>query len=645
MPTTRPEGSSTRRQGRRRSLGTTDKQCFPIRVFSDREAADERRKRADEQHERRRASAKGGQQRWTGKPPPALSFGPWEKATAVVAEQSRKLRRRALLELTETASLLARDFGHRCPDCGTAGEWDSLALTVECRSKSCKENRRAAGLDDSTEEHRHERGAVVCPKCSPLAASRRHVCPDCGEWSTYEREQRAAICPRCGQLLARVLSFSRVPRVSQCGRESASGPVVLEVVEHARGGARARASVRRCNSGWRCPHCAQIAQKRSAREVHACVLGYLGARPGHRAYLVTLTLAHNNGHELEDLRRGVTGAFRRLLQGREAKLFRRRFGAEAYVRALEVTHGANGWHPHVHALIFVRRELKPKRLERLRRWYAARWCDALAEQGYQASDEIGVRVDAADKAGRYLTKMGLLDLTAELAMGGAKTGRCSECGKHQATHWSNGRRFCDDCGAQVNRTPWQILSDWHEHKTPRDRRLWLTYYREIAGARRLTWSRWPDEHGRPVRLRERYIPKQELLALGRVSHRIAVDPTAWRSLPAAARASALDACELGDIHALEAAVGIDNVLPAPVKFDPNDQPLDPRDIERRAAGKLTFDERRELHMALPEDPAARHHAPRPIIVPKQTRPTNGTLAFGTTSPPTDTRRDCGPPVH
>src|SRR5687767_8165815 len=55
-----------------------------------------------------------------------------ELAESVHKESTRRVRRRERWRLSETARKVAREEGHRCPDCGSQGAWDPGAAAVVC---------------------------------------------------------------------------------------------------------------------------------------------------------------------------------------------------------------------------------------------------------------------------------------------------------------------------------------------------------------------------------------------------------------------------------------------------------------------------------------------------------------------------------
>jgi hypothetical protein len=93
---------------------------------------------------------------------------------------------------------------------------------------------------------------------------------------------------------------------------------------------------------------------------------------GWQPWLLTLTLRHTAACRLSDLF-GVLGkAWGRLTSGREWAAVKRQ-GVE-YIRGYDITHGGNGWHPHIHAVfLFAPGVSDPAATARrlLDRWIAA----------------------------------------------------------------------------------------------------------------------------------------------------------------------------------------------------------------------------------------------------------------------------------
>ena len=105
-----------------------------------------------------------------------------------------------------------------------------------------------------------------------------------------------------------------------------------------------------CAMPWTCPVCATKISERRRNEVakaikQAEVLGL-------QVFLLTLTVPHGLGDDVNEILDKMMSAWKRLWQGRQGMELRNALGLFGHIRALEVTHGENGFHPHFHALLF-----------------------------------------------------------------------------------------------------------------------------------------------------------------------------------------------------------------------------------------------------------------------------------------------------
>jgi len=249
-------------------------------------------------------------------------------------------------------------------------------------------------------------------------------------------------------------------------------------------------SIKRCASVWSCPTCsARICWSRG-QELQELIDAHVEG--GGDVLFVTATLPHHSGHSLFQSAEAVTDAWSYLKAGAPWRRWAERIGYMGAVTAKEPTHGANGWHPHVHALFFISGSIDDRTMEEFDVWLTDRWArkieafqDAPLEQGPNGPrlarrnltekpreddpdplfgrphPRIGIRVVKGEKAGRYVAKMGL--------------GR-------EAT------RMDVKSGRDGNRTPLQILKDYAEHGDPHDAALWVEYCRVMKGRRHLVWS-------------------------------------------------------------------------------------------------------------------------------------------------------------
>lgn len=435
-----------------------------------------------------------------------------------------------------------KNEGDRCPDCRIRGRWDPLVARVR------KIRVKSSGWK------------LIVPL------------PD-----------GAVVCPGCGQVLGR----SRVPRGSRCGRSPVRRGEPVRFVETGQlpsGDARVSVTgLLHCNSPWTCPWCARTQQVRDAVTLHACNLGFRDNHPGGCVYMLTLTARHHAGVNLRGLRRALTKAYQRSQMGERVKRMRKRFSILSMLRRMEVNTGRSGWHPHIHALLFCDRKLSREELESLREWWFVAFGEAVTRQGFERpTKRDGIKITVADKQGQYLAKMGLLEVAGDQD----KIGRCPTCSRYSGATWRDGARHCNDCGTETSRTMWQVLEDIREHNHPTDRRLFMTFVREIRGARRLTYSRWRGG----CDLKKLYVAAEQAPLPFATNEIVAFSNDKWRELTPDQRATLYEACEMRQPYGIEAVLG-DSMPPVKRKiWDDHDPP--PVDNTR-----LTLEERTELAMA------------------------------------------------
>lgn len=193
-----------------------------------------------------------------------------------------------------------------------------------------------------------------------------------------------------------------------------------------------------CGNATACPLCAARVRSARATELGEQLTAWADHHGGIRSVsLVTLTVAHARADSLGELMRGLARAWnrfstkvrRRHKGGREGSLAER-FGLVHTVRSTEVTHGANGWHPHLHFAWLWESPKDPAELLELKKLLAPIWADCVAAtMGEQHRPAFKWGVDFVAPAGatqlekvaEYLLKLGL-----EIADPLTKKGRRAE---------------------------------------------------------------------------------------------------------------------------------------------------------------------------------------------------------------------------
>lgn len=174
--------------------------------------------------------------------------------------------------------------------------------------------------------------------------------------------------------------------------------------------------VRTCAALWTCAHCAAKISERRRVELVAALEA--AKRLGLHVKLLTLTIPHGIGDDVKVIVQKLMGAWKRTTNGRAAKELRELLGLKGTIRAFEVTYGANGFHPHLHVLLFLD---KPWSNSSVHAAFSPLWQNACRLAGLPIpSDAHGCRVDDGSKAAAYASKWGL---ESEMTKGHIKRGK------------------------------------------------------------------------------------------------------------------------------------------------------------------------------------------------------------------------------
>lgn len=214
-----------------------------------------------------------------------------------------------------------------------------------------------------------------------------------------------------------------------------------------------------CARLWTCPVCAaKISERRRVELVQALDTA---SRQGLQVKLLTLTVPHGIGDDVKALLSAIKNAWRRTSTGRAGKALRKLLGVSGTVRALEVTYGQNGFHPHLHVLLFLEKQASNDAVQCL---FGPLWQDACTKAGLpRPSDAHGCRVDDGSKAATYASKWGL---ESEMTKSHSKRGKAG------------------------GMTPWDFLRAMlaDEDDAAKCRALFRIYAEAFHGERQLHWS-------------------------------------------------------------------------------------------------------------------------------------------------------------
>lgn len=276
-------------------------------------------------------------------------------------------------------------------------------------------------------------------------------------------------------------------RLRGCHRWIADGAGAASLRWHEPGRA-SWSSLCTSSSVWASPLSAAAIGKTRAVEVSTALDTWFKQGKQHSVEFLTLTLAHNREQELKDVWDTLSYAWRGVVAGaswRGGKRYegdKKRFGVQHWIKSVEITHGANGWHVHLHVLLLLDKELTQDQRGALENNIYSRWSKAAQRRGFKAPSRAhGVKLEKARKdknahdLGTYLAKGSIASVAETLAQE-MTAGQSSKEGR----------------GAE-NRTPFQILDSIRKSgdtslKNP-DVKIWRAWETQSMGRRQIAWSK------------------------------------------------------------------------------------------------------------------------------------------------------------
>jgi hypothetical protein len=240
---------------------------------------------------------------------------------------------------------------------------------------------------------------------------------------------------------------------------------------------RARAvGTMKCGSAWVCPPCQLYITERRREELGRALLN---CRDRYTPFMVTYTTSHSKNMGLHTLLAQMHEAYRATRSGRRWQEIKNEFALEGSVRALEITYGENGWHPHYHELMLVDNQhiveyYEGQTLEyseALEAVLSAVWISELKLKHLSGKEGIALVVsDTNNEASNYILKYGKLPVDSDF--------------KEKADEVSRGM---SKTARRGNFTPLDLL--FHADSNRRFSRLFIEYAEATKGKSQLQWSR------------------------------------------------------------------------------------------------------------------------------------------------------------
>lgn len=256
--------------------------------------------------------------------------------------------------------------------------------------------------------------------------------------------------------------FHRTAKCKHITRSDAA-----EVYRDAEHGAAFYGGLVTCGSVWACPICAAVVQERRRDEIAQAI--DWAYQQGLQPVMITFTFPHQAWDSLPDLLERQADAFRRLRRGSVWQRLKDRMGYRGLIRALELTHGEHGWHPHTHELWLVSADVKA---DELRDVVVRRWADMCERAGLLTADKRAAFMQHAVDVKGWCTASDYL----------AK--------QDDSKHWGADRELAKastKAGRKTGKHPFGLLADAADGDT-RAGHLYVEYAQAVKGRRQLFWS-------------------------------------------------------------------------------------------------------------------------------------------------------------
>jgi hypothetical protein len=264
--------------------------------------------------------------------------------------------------------------------------------------------------------------------------------------------------------------LSSLERVRKCGRVAVTpgGSVAVRLSR----GVAGFAGLASCGSVWADPVCNAKVMARRAVEVGAAVA--LWQSQGGSVAFGTLTMRHGRQDRLAALWDALSAAWKSVTTGSQWVKDQCAHEVEGWLRIVETTWSPrNGWHVHVHVLVFLRGKQTGQRVRRLHERMFGRWERALVRAGLgrplMLAQDMHLVVDAGDgELARYFTKV---------------TDNARRVGLEVTQSQTKQAR-----ARQGGRTPWGFLDDVEQLGTVEALDRWHEWESASRNRKQMTWS-------------------------------------------------------------------------------------------------------------------------------------------------------------
>ena len=265
---------------------------------------------------------------------------------------------------------------------------------------------------------------------------------------------------------------STIKRCRCCGRVTITPDGSVQV--RADGRAVGFAGLASCGSVWVCPVCnARVQAVRRIEVGLALAWALVDGGAAFGAY----TLCHHQGERLGDLWPGLNKCWAAVGRDGSVKRVRARLGWCGYVRTVEVTYGANGWHPHIHPLHLFSRPVSAAEVAELHRVEFRAWEAAAGRLGLRTPVSAAQNLHVVDGAAAHAE-------VADYFTKASYTPTAESVGWEMTSTQTKSRTR-----AEGSRTPWELLRAVYLEGDAEALDLWHEWETASRGKRAISWSR------------------------------------------------------------------------------------------------------------------------------------------------------------
>lgn len=196
-------------------------------------------------------------------------------------------------------------------------------------------------------------------------------------------------------------------RTANCCRSLSYGAVCVPVVFSPTRKRAAFRNLQLCASVWACPVCSVKISEQRRTDLVAVVAAHRAT--GGTVLLITRTFPHSSRDRIETLTANLKKAEALYKSGPAWIRVKNKFRISGSVRSVEVTYGTNGWHPHIHELVFIEAgQADPLENDSLKLALFDRWFSACDRAGLGTPTLAhGIDVRDGTYAAKYASKWGI----------------------------------------------------------------------------------------------------------------------------------------------------------------------------------------------------------------------------------------------